>query len=644
MKSITKKIASAFMLLILTVALLVPIFQVSAASISLNKTKLIIVVGQKYQLKLNGTKKTPVWKTTNKKIITVNKNGVVAGVSKGTANVTATIGKSTYKCKITVEAPKLSVSKKVISAGDKFVLKFTGTTRSVKWVSNNAKVATVTQKGVVKGIAKGTANIVATINGKKYICKVIVETPSLSETQKTIKVGKSFVLSVTGTSRAIKWSSSNPKVITVNQKGVVKGIAKGNANIIANIAGKKYICKVSVTAPRILNVSTNNITIKNQGVITVSFDGNGSIYYEVDDSNIVTCKWDDGWDGNKTKLYLTGKYAGKTKITITNDDNNEKCVINVKVDKSVLSVSNNNLSIRDKGYVKVKFLAYGTVKYAIDNPNIVACKWDGDFENSEAKLLVIGKRSGTTYLTISNSYNSETQTIKVTVDKPNTVKSITMSESKVVLYKDDHYGNANHTTLSVYTVPDRTSETVFWESSNLSVAKVDTNGNVVATGTGVATITAICGDKSAECTVVVKKHPLEGINMCISQERYSSTYYPSIYVTNLSDDKIDFDKVAIIYEYGYDEGSNYALHSYNTDTGFYNGGWTSDINTKGTCTYRSIDGYKFNLDSKCEIVLMATYKGKDYLISVGHDGYEYFNYSPNGTSSQEDNVYFVVPF
>ena len=68
----------------------------------------------------------------------------------------------------------------------------------------------------------------------------------LNYTKKTIYVGDTFTLKVTGTKSKIKWSSSNKKVATVNSKGKVKGIGKGTAKITATVGGKKYTCKVTV--------------------------------------------------------------------------------------------------------------------------------------------------------------------------------------------------------------------------------------------------------------------------------------------------------------------------------------------------------------------------------------------------------------
>jgi len=61
-------------------------------------------------------------------------------------------------------------------------------------------------------------------------------------------------------------------------------------------------------------------------------------------------------------------------------------------------------------------------------------------------------------------------------------------------------------TLAATVKPDNaTNKTVTWSSSNASVASVDASGKVTAVAEGTATITAKAGDKTATCTVTVKK-------------------------------------------------------------------------------------------------------------------------------------------
>lgn len=47
----------------------------------------------------------------------------------------------------------------------------------------------------------------------------------------------------------VKWSSSNKKAVTVDQKGKVKAVFAGKATITAKAAGKKLVCKVKAVKP-----------------------------------------------------------------------------------------------------------------------------------------------------------------------------------------------------------------------------------------------------------------------------------------------------------------------------------------------------------------------------------------------------------
>lgn len=72
----------------------------------------------------------------------------------------------------------------------------------------------------------------------------------LNYAKKTIYQGKTFKLRIMGTTRKVKWKSSDTNVATVSSKGSVKGISVGNCNITASVAGKKYVCRVMVKQPK----------------------------------------------------------------------------------------------------------------------------------------------------------------------------------------------------------------------------------------------------------------------------------------------------------------------------------------------------------------------------------------------------------
>lgn len=75
-----------------------------------------------------------------------------------------------------VDTSKIKLSKKTMNlmAGKKITLKVTGTTSTVTWTSSDESIATVSDKGVVKGIKKGSTEVQASVDGIKLTCKVSV--------------------------------------------------------------------------------------------------------------------------------------------------------------------------------------------------------------------------------------------------------------------------------------------------------------------------------------------------------------------------------------------------------------------------------------------------------------------------------------
>ncbi len=149
---------------------------------------------------------------------------------------------------------KLSNTSKNIYKGKSFTLKATvSPSATVTYTSSNKKVATVSSKGVIKGVKAGTATITvsAKIGSKtiKKTCKVTVKNPvlKLSKSSATIKVGKKTTIKAKATPSAkVTYKSSNKKVASVSSKGVVKGLKKGKATIYVKANGVTKKFKVTV--------------------------------------------------------------------------------------------------------------------------------------------------------------------------------------------------------------------------------------------------------------------------------------------------------------------------------------------------------------------------------------------------------------
>lgn len=234
---------------------------VKVPQVKINKTKASIKINKTVQLKLTTTPNggTVSWKTSNKKIATVSKSGVVKGLDKGTVTITGTYkykGKTyTKTCKVTVQAPKVKLNKTNATVYIKNSVQLKASVypkgSKITWSSSDKKIATVSKSGKVSALKKGKVNITAkyTFKGKTYkaVCKVTVKNPELSETSYTIYNNYYFTLKVKGGSGKIKWSSSNPKVAYVNSNGKVSGVKAGTCKIIATRNGIKMTCTVTVS-------------------------------------------------------------------------------------------------------------------------------------------------------------------------------------------------------------------------------------------------------------------------------------------------------------------------------------------------------------------------------------------------------------
>jgi hypothetical protein len=135
---------------------------------------------------------------------------------------------------------------------------------SVTWVSAVPGVATVSDVGLITGVAPGTTTITAasggvaasatlTITNFAVPARALVVLPA----QSSLTVGDSLPLSavfvtdagVTSPATGVSWVSSLPAIATVTPDGVVRAVKPGTANIVARAEGLEGTMAVAVSAP-----------------------------------------------------------------------------------------------------------------------------------------------------------------------------------------------------------------------------------------------------------------------------------------------------------------------------------------------------------------------------------------------------------
>lgn len=179
--------------MILSSAISFDSLSVRAATPKLSKTVISLFSGKSTTLKVSGTNKAVKWSSSDKNIASVSKKGKVTGKNAGKAIITATIGKQTLQCRVTVKAI-LSMTKVTLAKNDFINLSLKGA--SIKSISSDKpSTVFVFKDKTIQGIKKGKATItVVDTAGREYFCTIKVEQPFLNEKSITLEEGQYYPL------------------------------------------------------------------------------------------------------------------------------------------------------------------------------------------------------------------------------------------------------------------------------------------------------------------------------------------------------------------------------------------------------------------------------------------------------------------
>ena len=235
------------------------------------------------------SKLTVEWTSSDESVATVDATGMVAAVSAGEADITASVTDSEMSavCKVTVKvaAKDITVPDSLdvkLNDGNETTVEATvspadATNVKVSYASTDEAVATVDKDGKVQILQPGECDIVTTLTqeGKKVVEKKThikafyeVEGITLDKTEGILTAGNTVTLNATvlpeeiADETIVTWTSSDEKVATVDENGKVTAIAAGEATITANAGEKSATYKLTVQAKKVAQTTTNKNTNK----------------------------------------------------------------------------------------------------------------------------------------------------------------------------------------------------------------------------------------------------------------------------------------------------------------------------------------------------------------------------------------------
>ena len=231
------------------------------------------------------------WSTSNKRIATVDANGLVTAKKVGKVTITATAtdgtgvrAKFTVKVQKTVKSLTISGAEK-LGGGQSTTIKATilpkdaANQKVIYSLNCPASVATISTSGVlttknVTEITTVTVNAVSAENSTISATWTLVIYPkttklTLTAASSWINVGASVQLHVSATPETaqmpIRWRSSNTRVATVDANGVVRGLKAGTATITVRTtdgSNKRASLRVTVGIPATGVVITGNRIVR----------------------------------------------------------------------------------------------------------------------------------------------------------------------------------------------------------------------------------------------------------------------------------------------------------------------------------------------------------------------------------------------
>lgn len=501
-------------------------------SITLNESAIALYAGEKEQLTAkvlpeDADYPAVEWITSNSSVAKVDENGLVTGVSAGTATITckATDGSGvSASCEITVKQYVTSITlpfkSSIVRIGytnklNPTILPENASNKKVTWSSSDDAIATVNSSGLVTGVSAGTATITCKAtdgSGVEASCEAtvlnMVKSIVLNKTSGTLYTKKTMQLSPTvspsdADCKTVEWSSNKTSVATVNASGLVTAIAPGTATITCKATDGSSVtatCKVTVkqlvTGVALNKTSATVYTAKTlqlKATISPSNASNKAVTWSSSNSAIAKV--------SSTGL-VTAVAPGTATITCKAKDGSGKyktCKITVKQLATSVAISRTSAVVYN-GRTTLQLSAKVYPNNA-SNKNITWLSGNSKVATVSSTGLVTPVAPGTVNIYCkaadgSGKYNRCTVVVK------QLITSITLNTSNHTM-KQGTYGQLRAIILPT----TATYKTVLWKSSNTNVIAVDSTGKVYAKGKGYATVACYARDgsgKVAYCKFTVK--------------------------------------------------------------------------------------------------------------------------------------------
>jgi hypothetical protein len=171
---------------------------------------------------------------------------------------------------------------------------------NITYKSSNAKIA-VMNGDTLTPLKTGTVNVTVVAGTKKFTAKVIIYDPKLTAPDIVYMNNKTVSLKITSGDNTTTWTSSDNNILSITNKGVIKGLSQGHVTVTAvnneRVLTKDiYVCPVpkfnykAATLNLDQTLSLNNELFDDSGIGNVEYSSNNTKIAYIQDNKLIPMK------------------------------------------------------------------------------------------------------------------------------------------------------------------------------------------------------------------------------------------------------------------------------------------------------------------------------------------------------------------
>ena len=343
------------------------------------------------------------------------------------------------------------------------------------WTSSNNNIATVSNDGLVTAVGDGTAEITAEFGGKKAICKVTSKTVEadglyFNNYFLNLDVGETFQMITRlypsdTTDPTIKWSTSDPSIAVVSDKGLISALSSGKAEITATCGNVSARCVVTVMGvePTSISLNVHSLFLKEGQSARIEATVNPS------DATVKDLKWTSSAPSIATVSnsgVVNAKSGGYVIITVQCGSVSSTCEVwvsmqTIEVEKVSLNKTNVMLMVGNTEQLKATISPSDatdkTVNWSSSNSSIASVNSSGLLTAKSAGTAIITAKCGSVSANCSVTVIEDSGVEQIPEDERTNISIFTING--VLLYQNVHAEKIKELAKGIYLIVTETGNT-----------------------------------------------------------------------------------------------------------------------------------------------------------------------------------------